>query len=740
MHVRAQSPIPNPQSPEAGSFTVNSAQDNVAADAGLTLREAMLIANGGTSPGGLNRPITPGERRQLAGCQFILIPPELTAALIIGGCGEAIADTITISPDNTSTASAITLAQALPTLTDNGTTLNGAGAKLNAANIISDSTLGVIRINARNTILNDLAIFNTPNQAADVEILGGSMNTVRNMVLGLNVGATGCNAGATRFGTHGIRIRKEVTGSDAQGAGSVYAYANTIGCHAQAGVWVDGASFVRIGERPSGTVTSNFIGLNPARQPLPNGVGVRVDGGANSAVSNRIVGNYIGGNAGNGIEMIGEPGFGSAAKRVEKTTILSNDIGVDAANIGSGIYLSGTNTNNTIGSTNANERNIISGNGQHGIFAENPTPIAGPDVAMAYIGGNHIGTNLSGTVKLPNRGHGIYLKNASAFIGLLGSAANTLAGNSIAGNAQDGVRIEAGFAFVMANTIGTNLAGANLGNGGDGLSLDSGAAFVGYYPLPGASNTGNRIQFNGQNGLQMSGGEAVIGGNTLAENAQAGVRLGNGANEVKLGLDAPEGYGNLVRGNGSHGIWVSNALTVSISNGTVISNGGYGILMEGEGARAGLISATVAAGNGRDGLAEKNGASRNRWRDLETYGNAGLGIDKAVSDDAANTANKPGVLITTVSKPDAATTRFGGLSTPSATIEVYALAADPTGYGEGRTFLARTIANANGRWQVTAQDAAPLACYTAFETVGDSSSEYSQSSCIKETFLPMIFR
>ena len=298
---------------------------------------------------------------------------------------------------------------------------------------------------------------------------------------------------------------------------------------------------------------------------------------------------------------------------------------------------------------------------------------------------------------------------------------------------------------MVGNSIGTDKDENDLGNGGDGLSIVGGAAYVGYYPLPGATSTGNRIQFNRQNGLRISGGEAVIGGNTIADNAQNGVRLSNGANEVKLGLDEPPGYGNLVRGNGGNGVWVEGVLSVSVRSGVVISNGGYGVLMEGVGAQATVISATVAAGNGRDGVAEKGGATKNSWTKLEAFGNGGLGIDKAVISDTTNTPNKPNVLILSTSKPNAATTRFSGIGTPSATVEVYALAPDPTTYGEGKTFLSRAIADASGYWRVTVQDAAPLGCYTAFETVkpaagAASSSEYSKSSCIKEVFLPVALR
>ena len=721
----------------AGGIVVNSDQDNEAADAVLTLREAILIANGGTSPNGLNRPITLGERDQLTGCQYILIPPALSTALILSGCGENEPETITLSGVNL-----IMLINALPMIADANTMLDGAGVQINAATVVSDSTFS---INASHTTLSNLTIINTPNTASDVEIFGGTANVIHDMNLGANAGATVC---AGRPSAQGIAIHKEVTGSDDES--SVYVYANSIGCHNQAGILVEGAGFVRIGERADGTRAANTIGQNNGGQALPNSVGILLDGmTTNSVIATRIVGNHIGGNISNGIELRGEPGFGNTAKRVEQTMIIGNRIGVDAANGGCGIYLSGTNLNNVIGGQTDEDRNVISGNGQHGIFAENPTSVAAPNLAMAYIGGNYIGTTITGTARLPNQGHGIYLKNASAFIGVLGVPAALVAGNRIAGNAQDGVRIEASFAFVMANTIGTDPDEHALGNGGDGINMLNGAAYMGYYPLPGATATGNRVQFNQRNGLWINGGEAVIGGNTFANNVQNGVRLTNGANKVVLGLDEPAGYGNVVRANGGNGVWIESTLTAtlstSLSSSVVISNGGYGVLLEGAGTQATVISATLVAGNSWDGVAEKNGAAKNSWTKLETYANGGLGIDKTVTSDKANIPNKPNVLFTAAGKPDASSTRFSGKSTPAAIVEVYILAPDPSTYGEGKTFLGSTVTDASGRWRLSVPDVAPLGCYTAFETVvsssgAASSSEYSKSSCIQETFLPVVTR
>src|SRR5581483_10011137 len=54
-----------------GTFHVNSTADNLDKDNFITLREAMLIARGGTGANGLNRHVSTAEKKLLNGCTFI---------------------------------------------------------------------------------------------------------------------------------------------------------------------------------------------------------------------------------------------------------------------------------------------------------------------------------------------------------------------------------------------------------------------------------------------------------------------------------------------------------------------------------------------------------------------------------------------------------------------------------------------------------------------------------------------
>jgi len=153
-----------------------------------------------------------------------------------------------------------------------------------------------------------------------------------------------------------------------------------------------------------------------------------------------------------------------------------------------------------------------------------------------HIGANNIGTDLSGTVALPNHGPGIHMHQ--------GAHNNTVAGNVIAGNDGDGVQLEhedTNWNRVVGNHIGVDESGtAQLANWGNGVTIEWGAS-------------GNSI-----------GGSEEWERNIITGNQGWGVRIHSGAesNSVSynyIGLDAA----------GMPGLPSSG---VSISNGSSYNN------------------------------------------------------------------------------------------------------------------------------------------------------------------------
>jgi hypothetical protein len=77
----------------------------------------------------------------------------------------------------------------------------------------------------------------------------------------------------------------------------------------------------------------------------------------------------------------------------------------------------------------------------------------------------------------------------------------------------------------------------------------------------------------------------------------------------------------------------------------------------------------------------------------------------------------------------------------SVTVELYTIAADPSGFGEGRDYLGQTMTNASGVWTITFAGSS-AGCYTAFQTrygLSGTSSEFGPNSC-HNLYLPLIRR
>jgi hypothetical protein len=309
---------------------------------------------------------------------------------------------------------------------------------------------------------------------------------------------------------------------------------------------------------------------------------------------------------------------------------------------------------NTVGGTTAGSGNVISGNGSNGVnvLAVN-APATGNTIA-----GNLIGVSSGGATPLGNAGAGINL--SGALNSIIGGATDS-ARNAISANGQWGIVLhdKAAGTLIQGNYIGTDTSGmAGLGNTFQGIFVE---------------NAPNNI----------IGGMSVGAGNVVSANHMEGIRFldtdahGNTVQGNFIGTKAG-GIGAL--GNDSHGISIkaadSNAIGGSVagSGNTIAYNGGDGVFLE-SGVGNAILHNSIEA-------------------------NAGLGIDlfpvgvtlndAGDADPGANLLQNYPVL-TGLSASGGSTTLHGRLSsTPNTTfvVELFVnVIGDPSGYGEGRTYL-----------------------------------------------------
>jgi len=396
-------------------------------------------------------------------------------------------------------------------------------------------------------------------------------------------------------------------------------------------------------------VVGNYIGTDATgARALPNGEhGVAIVLGASSnTVGGESTGlrNLISGNSRAGIIM---DDAGTSSNRV-----IGNYIGTDAtganalANKWDGVDMVGGATNNVVGGETPGVRNLISGNGDSGVWLE------GASTTGNRVLGNIIGAGASGTNALGNAGDGV-------FIGF-GASNNVVGGdtpgarNLISGNGGDGVRLEKPDTInnrIQGNFIGTDIAGTRpISNTEDGVTLYLGASnnMVGG-DTPG---TGNLISGNGRIGVNVNkdcSGNRVLG-NTIGTDASGTAALGNGESGVLIGFGAHDNVvggettaaRNLVSGNGLFGVLIKDAGTTgngvmgniigTNASGTLaVSNAADGVLI-GFGAHNNTIG---GAASGEGNLISGNGVSGVLIRDAGTAGNQVLG--NIIGADAAGT-------------------------------------------------------------------------------------------------------
>jgi titin len=609
--------------------------------------------------------------------------------------------------------------------------------------------------------------------------IGGDASDAFNFIagnsrFGINISGTGTSGniidgnGITSNLSNGIQIFAAATNNIIGGIGS----GNVISAN-------DGNGVVLTGVGVTGNIVEgNAIGTNGAETSSLGNVASGIE------ISQGATGNTIGGTAlgtENLISGNGKFGIVITDKGTSGNTVTGNGIGLDAAgtaalpNIGGGIQITASATNNAIGGTATGAGNLISGNDKFGIV------ITSTGTSGNTVTGNVIGLNDTGNAALANTGGGIEIAS-SATNNIIGGNA-TGARNEISGNGGDGILLTGvGVTgnVIEGDYIGTNLNGsAAVANKDDGVGLSAGATgnFIGGT----ATGAGNLISGNSGYGVHIFG--TGTSGNTLLSNTIGLNALGTAAlaNATGVFINASgntiggtiTGAGNTISGNKDDGILIfaANKTVVesnrigTLSGGTgVFGNGSQGVFIT-DGSANNTVGGTVTgagnviANNGGVGVLIGSDPSAgftiaagtgNAILGNSIFANAHLGIDLGPKNGV--TPNHPAGLTPgpnhyqNYATITSATTLSGGtqiqidislISVPNTTfrIEVFAdPTADKSGFGQGQNFLgfievttnASGVATGSATFTYSSSLGSNISLTTTNEKTNDT-SEFAQS-------------
>lgn len=457
----------------------------------------------------------------------------------------------------------INVFEALPALTDSGTTIDGASQTAFGGNsnslgpeVALQGRIGAneslpahaLQVLGASCVIKGLSISNfrnysypnmtypPPPEFAGVFVSGAPASGAR--ILGCYIGTdpTGAIAQANGFGVLVQGASNVVIG----GVGE--AGRNVISGNRSDGVRVDSGS---------GTIVRNcFVGTNAlGTVALGNFKGIALEASTSGSSIGGVQsgeGNVISGNRYDGL------GIQGTSHVVRGNLIGTNAAGTSAVgNASGGVTLHNGAQNNTIGGTIPGARNVISGNREGGIY------INYRSTGNNVIQGNFIGTDAAGTGAVGNQGRGIYLDAGTSgnVIGGVASSnySNALSSNRIAFNTGDGISL---LSDTLGATVRNNLRGNQIyNNGGLGINLslygETGTLASGVTPNDagdgdlGANNYQNfpiiTSATNGAKGLAIKGTLSSSASKTYAVDFYASASAdpsGYGEGEVYLGTQS----------------------------------------------------------------------------------------------------------------------------------------------------------------------------------------------------------
>jgi uncharacterized repeat protein (TIGR01451 family) len=419
-----------------------------------------------------------------------------------------------------------------------------------------------------------------------------------------------------------------------------------------------------------------------------------------------------------GLAIDGFGGSGINTNTISGLVIAGDFIGTDATGLiargngADGILFQGV-TNSTVGGLNFADRNVIADNFGNGITLAGSSPSSGN-----LIEGDYIGVAATGANPLGNGGSGIKI---------LAAGDNTVGGkvsqmrNLISGNALDGIEVIGpmfGVTTIAQNYIGVAANGiAKLANNVDGVSLTDVSGIRG--------------------GLGATVGDPS-GYSVISGNGNAGVHAVRSRVQIQT---------NLIGINGT------NDLTPGVGNGL------YGVLLESD--LGSLVTANNISFNGQGAVGQGGivelGTPAAIFRGNQISQNNGLGIDlggDGVTPNRPPTSIEdpnrfPNVPVITVATVNDATNAlhvegtFDGTENQATTVEIFvSIAASPSGFGEGRSFVGSVNVTTDGAGHATfSADFQGYSSLTPFVTATATSfatSEFSRAALVKVLASPAL--
>ncbi len=408
--------------------------------------------------------------------------------------------------------------------------------------------------------------------------------------------------------------------------------------------------------------------------------------------------------------------YDNAARQVYENHITGNFIGTDPTGTAGastlipgspGILLEDGASRNYVGGPSNAERNVISGNAFHGVATYNN------DTQANVVKNNIIGLSPDGSRALPNRSHGIDLNTGTIDTVIGGTGPGEP--NIISGNSQNGIEISHNPGTLRNSVVG-NLIGTSI----DGKSTPLSAR-------------------NGEYGMNLEG----------AGSCSTNCPPDAGQSTVTDNVIVNSGLGGVLIDKGQHGDVLSNNHIGVLADGTTPApNRLYGVRME-----KGAFSNRIGPGNviAFNGEAANQGAGvqivptgsdpydpnpvatyDNTITANSIHDNAGLGIDLAplgsptpMPDSLVNGGINMPVLTSATSSDISVTTCAG------CTVELFYADGTKDEYGEGKTYIASSTADQNGKAHFVVGSAAggKVVTATTTDTVGNT-SEFSHNALV----------